>query len=263
MNEASLDIMSFMPLWLIFIITVVAIFTALMTGYYQGCRAADAAGAKESAPPIGSVVGAMMGLLAFLLALTFNSSSSRFETRKQLLVDDVNAINNTYHRADFLFEADRIQTKEVLREYVDLYISMDEDPTRFESLVARSLQIHSELWAIASKYAQNPQVSNTVSGGFATAVDQMRAVHTKRLVYALHYRIHPTIWIALFGVGLLSLGALGFLFGITGGKRYKVCISLAVCFGTILILIMDLERPVEGTIRIDTVPLQVLRAQME
>ena len=63
---------------------------------------------------------------------------------------------------------------------------------------------------------------------------------------------------ALFGVGILSLGALGFQFSISGGTRYQVRFLLAVCFGAILLLIVDFERPVEGNIRVDPLPLKIL-----
>ena len=70
--------------------------------------------------PIGSVVGGTLGLLAFLLASTFGMAASRFDTRRQLLLDEVNAIGTCYLRADLVTQPERVEIRKRLREYVHL-----------------------------------------------------------------------------------------------------------------------------------------------
>ncbi|MCK7520215.1 MAG: hypothetical protein MZV64_22250 [Ignavibacteriales bacterium] len=53
----------------------------------------------------------MLGLLAFILAFTFGAATSRFDDKKQLLLDEVNAIGTTFLRADFLAESERADAK--------------------------------------------------------------------------------------------------------------------------------------------------------
>lgn len=47
----------------------------------------------------GAMVGAVLGLLSFLLAFTFNSASARHEARKALVIEETNAIEQTWLRA--------------------------------------------------------------------------------------------------------------------------------------------------------------------
>jgi hypothetical protein len=63
------------------------------------------------------MVGATLGLLAFILAFTFGLAAARFDTRRQLLLDEANAIGTTYLRAGMLPERGQ-QVRDLLRHYV-------------------------------------------------------------------------------------------------------------------------------------------------
>src|SRR5438876_10839801 len=52
--------------------------------------------------PGGTMVGATLGLLAFILAFTFGLAATRFDTRRQVLLDEANASGTTYLRAVML-----------------------------------------------------------------------------------------------------------------------------------------------------------------
>ena len=60
----------------------------------------------------------VMGLLALLLAFTFSMSVTRYETRKLLLVDEVNAIGTTYLRSQMLPEPYRSEVAKLVGDYV-------------------------------------------------------------------------------------------------------------------------------------------------
>jgi hypothetical protein len=57
---------------------------------------------KESDAPLRSLVAAVLGLLAFVLAFTFGMTASRFDTHRQLVLQEANAIGTTYLRASLL-----------------------------------------------------------------------------------------------------------------------------------------------------------------
>ena len=67
-------------------------------------------------------VGTTIGLLAFLLAFTFGMAASRYDTRKQLVLQEADAIGTTYLRADFLQEPQRSNIRNLLREYAALRV---------------------------------------------------------------------------------------------------------------------------------------------
>src|SRR5262245_56224072 len=100
-----------LPLWGQFLITVAVVLLSVEGGYRLGryrCRRPD----PEKESSVGSMVGGTLGLLAFLLAFTFGLAASRFDARRLVLLDEVNAIGKAYLRADFLPEPRRKQVRD-------------------------------------------------------------------------------------------------------------------------------------------------------
>src|SRR5262245_53169233 len=108
----------YLPLWGVFIATVGMVLISVAVGYGVG-RYEDRRSCNEHEPAIGAIVGATLGLLAFLLAFTFGVAASRFDVRKQLVLDDANAIGTSYLRAKLLSAPYATETQKLLREYVD------------------------------------------------------------------------------------------------------------------------------------------------
>jgi hypothetical protein len=71
--------------------------------------------------PVGEMVASTLGLLAFILAFTFGLAASRFDAKRQLLVDEANAVGTTYLRAEMLPER-RDEIRALLRDYVEVRI---------------------------------------------------------------------------------------------------------------------------------------------
>ncbi|NBW11151.1 MAG: hypothetical protein EBR82_24285, partial [Caulobacteraceae bacterium] len=55
----------------------------------------------------GFLVGALFGLLAFVIGLTFSIAVERYEVRRGLVVEEANAISAAYYRADLFDEPER------------------------------------------------------------------------------------------------------------------------------------------------------------
>src|SRR6478736_1341916 len=106
-----------LPLWGLFLTIVVLVLAAIEGGYRLGSYRHRQEG-REKEAPVGAMVGATLGLLAFMLAFTFGMAASRFDTRKQLVLDEANAIGTTYLRAAMLPEK-RDEVRDLLRSYVD------------------------------------------------------------------------------------------------------------------------------------------------
>jgi hypothetical protein len=81
---------------------------------------------------LGAVQAAVFGLLGLLLAFTFSGAASRFDARRQLVVEEANAIGTTYHRLDLLPPEQRQNLQQGMRDYVDarlaLYQAMGFEP---------------------------------------------------------------------------------------------------------------------------------------
>ena len=93
MNENQL--FELIPLWVIYCCSVAIVMFCVKVGMWIIRFHKESLG-HEQDQPVGAVVGATLGLLAF----TFGIAESRFEARK-LLLKEVNAIGTTFLRAGF------------------------------------------------------------------------------------------------------------------------------------------------------------------
>jgi hypothetical protein len=75
--------------------------------------------------------------LGFLLAFVTNIAIGNFNQRRQLVVIEANAIGTIYLRAGYLADPYRLESRELLREYVNLRIKAL-DPAAMESSIVRS-----------------------------------------------------------------------------------------------------------------------------
>src|SRR5262245_37022026 len=73
---------------------------------------------------IGAVDGAVFALLGLLIAFTFSGASSRFDTRRQLIVEETNDIGTAYLRLDLLPANAQPALRESFRRYLDARIEV-------------------------------------------------------------------------------------------------------------------------------------------
>ena len=102
----NFHLFQFLPLWITFVIIVVTVLS-IWLGVYLARRRKRPAKSDEEEGPICTVVSATLGLLAFILAFTFGITASRFDTRRQLLLEEVTAIETTALRAELIPEPHR------------------------------------------------------------------------------------------------------------------------------------------------------------
>src|ERR1044072_8017353 len=91
------------PLWTLLPITITIALISVELGFrvarYRKKRTVD-----EPEAPSAGLMGATLGLLAFMLAFTFGLAGTRFEARRQLVQSEANAISTAYLRTDMLPE---------------------------------------------------------------------------------------------------------------------------------------------------------------
>ena len=115
-------------LWM-FLLPLLAILLPVWLGQLYG-RYAKKKLDEIKEGPIGSVVGATLGLFAFMLAFTFQIVGNRFDTRRELLLQEVSTIRTTYLNAGLVPEPIRSQARKLLVHYVDIRVGMIRDPCR-------------------------------------------------------------------------------------------------------------------------------------
>jgi hypothetical protein len=147
-NNALIDAL---PLWALFILIMLIVLLSVEFGYRLG-KYRRSHHEMEKEAPLGTLVGATLGLLAFILAFTFGLAASRFDNRKQLLLDEANAIGTTYLRAGLLPERGQ-QVRDLLRDYVAARLEAVQ-PSKLAQGIRQSEDIQKKVWSEAEALGQ-------------------------------------------------------------------------------------------------------------
>ena len=235
-----------LPLWALFIVILLVVLLSVEFGYRLG-KYRRSRHEQEKEAPLGTMVGATLGLLAFILAFTFGLAAARFDARRQALLDEANAIGTTYLRAGMLPERGE-QIRGLLRDYVGIRLEAVQSDNVTEA-IGRSEDIQQKMWTEAETVGQkNP--NSIVVGLFVQSLNQMIDLHAVRMQAGLRSRIPGAIWLGLFAVAASSLATMGYHAGLSGTRRSLATLAVAVTFSVVIELIADLDRPQEGVLRV-------------
>src|SRR5215471_6073745 len=247
-----------LPLSALFIVILLVVLLSVECGYRLG-KYRRGQREEEKEAPVGTMVGATLGLLAFILAFTFGLAAGRFDTRRQVLLDEANAIGTTYLRAGMLPERGE-QIRALLRDYVGVRLDAAQSGNVAEG-IRRSEEIQQKVWTEAEAVG-NENPDSIVVGLFVQSLNQMIDLHAERMQAALRSRIPGAIWLGLFAVAALSLAAMGYHAGLSGTRRSLAILAVAVTFSVVIELIADLDRPQEGVLRVSQQALLELQRSM-
>jgi hypothetical protein len=226
----------------------------LMAAYELGYRWARQVGehitsAQES--HIAVVLGAVLGLMAFLLGFTFNIAEAQFEQRRQLVLQEANAIGTAFLRARYLPSPEAGRVQGMLREYVALRVAdqdMDERD-KMEAGLRRTSELQAALWeqAVAVERGQPESVG---MGLFVASLNEVIDLHTSRVTTVFHYRLPLVMVVTVFLVSLLAIGFAGYGAGLVGRRTLVAPLVLVLGVSLIFTLILELDRPSQRLFRV-------------
>jgi hypothetical protein len=247
------------PLWMLLPLTVLVVGLALEGGYRLGrhrLRQPD----PESSSTVGGIVAASTGLLGLMVAFTFGLAAARFETRRQLVLDEANAIGTAYLRASLLPDPHSGEIRRLLREYVAVRLDAVQGDD-WDRALSASVELQDRLWKEATAVVQ--QDRSAITAIFVDSLNTVIDLHSSRVQAGLRSRIPGSIWSTLFGLALLSMVGMGYHVGLSDRRRTWTAVCLAVTFSATLVLIVDLDRPREGTLMVNQQAMTDLAESME
>ncbi len=214
----------------------------------------------EKEGPTSMLVGSLLALMAFLLAVTMGMASDRFDTRRGLVLDEANAIGTTYLRAGYLPAPYAADSRELLREYVPLRVNTP-DRAQLQANFTRSTEIQNELWAKAEELARATPDS-VVLGLYIDSLNQMIDLHETRATAIIYARVPETVVILLIVGAALTMGMVGYSAGLTRRRSLLSAAVLVVVLAAVLTLVVDLDRPRDGFLQVSQQPLLDLIDQL-
>ncbi len=235
------------PLWELFIATFAVTFLVFEGGVLLGQKHRQLS-EQEDRSPIGSIVAATLGLLAFLLAFTFGIAAAKFEERRALVLEEANAIETTYLRAAYLEDPYSTRIQNLLKEYVSNRLDALK-PGQLAQGLQHSQELQDQLWSEATILAKK-HPDSVVAGLFIQSLNNVIDLHSKRLNVGLYIRIPFIIWGSLYFVLLLAIISLGYQFGLSHTRFRAITMLIILTFTSVILLIADLDRPQEGFIKV-------------
>jgi hypothetical protein len=244
--------------WLIALVMLAVLVVASEIGYRAGSRKR---GMPESDRSLMSGTGAaMLGLLGLLLGFTLAMAIGRWDERRDIIVNESNAISTLSLRAGFLEEPLRDELRETLHEYTDARIVLGgnrDDLEKWRAARAKSEMLHAQIWS-ANERANTTELSPAVMSSLIAAANEVIDIHELRVASIENY-LPVSLLLLLLGVAAVAISFLAWSFGAGSHGSRKAILMLGLLIAAVLLLIMDLNRPQRGMIGVGVETLE--RAQ--
>lgn len=224
---------------------------SIETGYRMGKRRLRKYPESKSEGS-GAVESSVFAILGLILAFTFTGTLSRYEHRVKLVLQEANAIGTAYLRLDLLQKDAQDKLRPLYREYVQSRINVFEyykNGQLSNSYFRQSLKLQGQIWEIANTSVlvdKNPGIITLV----LSSTNDMIDIANERLQAT---RTHPPIivYILLFTLALASAFLVGQDMSVNEKRPLFYMVIFCVIISGITYIILDLENPRLGVVRID------------
>jgi len=210
-----------------------------------------------------AIEGSLLGLLALLLGFSFGMGQTRYDARRLLVVREANAIGTSHLRAAALPDPARSEIRALLEAYVDsrLAIVRTRGDAAMQSKIAESERLQREVWSRAAALASaDPQ--SLPASLLMQSLNEMIDLHALRLDAARNH-IPPAVLAALIVVAIAAMGWVGCGIGTTGRRGLPTMLMLSVLITFVITIIVDLDQPRSGFIRISQAALLDLQRALK
>ena len=249
----------FLPIWAVTIGFIVLGLIAYQLGYLGGDWWQRRTPGEDEGPT-GVLVGSLLALMAFLLAVAMGMADDRFDTRRGLVLEQANSIGTTYLRAGYLPAPGNEDMRELLREYAPLMVATS-DLAVVEAHHAQALELERQMWSIIENIVIETGGSD-VQSTFIESLNDTIDLHESRWVAGIYARVPPTVGLLLIGGSILAIGMLGYGAGLTQKRSVISAVVTIVAFAAVITLVIDLDRPRDGFITVSQQPLFDVISQM-
>jgi hypothetical protein len=240
---------------IIFLIFLALLLAATEIGFRLG-RKSEAKTPDRTKPLVSTIEAAILAVLGLLLGFTMSMAVTRFEARKQLVLDEANVIGNSCLRTELLPAPEGTEIASILREYINVrvqYGNTGNDPARFDSLCKQTIRLQDEFWKRAVAYGQK-NTNQVAASLLLQSLNQSIDLESARRM-ALQNHVPESVIYVNGLVGILAAVLVGYTFGLNGQRQiFSMCV-LALAITLVLALIIDLDQPRSGLIRVSQQPI--------
>jgi hypothetical protein len=226
---------------------VAVLLGAVEVGYRRGLRTRPD---EQLVSHATSWEAALLGLLALLIGFTFAMAVTRFDNRRDLIVEEANAIESVALRARYLELPARDQVAALLPSYVDARIrSYSAGASRGQTEVAyqQSEALLHQIWGVVVTVVRAHPDSESVAAFVESGDDMVKAENRRRA--ALDNHVPLPVFAVLLIVAATGMAATGYSCGLHRRRLPLGMVLLPVLIVLVIVLVFDLDYPRAGVIR--------------
>ncbi len=234
-------------------VIALVLFLAMMLSTWFGFRIGNYLHNRQKAKDIGSESASLTGLLFFLLAFTFGMSGSRYDTRRQVVIEEANDIGTAILRTDLYPAPERQLFRNDFKDYVEARISYYEAGSNLQKISqsdSLSQVISAKIWKRAAELSHDP-ANLAATQQMIPAINAMIDITTTRLA-GERARVPESILYMLFVIAIVSAFYGGYSAGRKGVVDWLVEAGFCMLVAAVVLFTLDLDRPRRGMINLDT-----------
>ena len=206
---------------------------------------------------VSGIGAAMLGILGVLLGFTLSMAIARWDARREVIIEESNAIGTLWLRAGLLEETLREELRGALGDYTDTRIALGGSRGDLDALREAQIEgvaLHTKIWSVVQR-ADQPGTSPAILSTLITAANELIDLHELRVASIENYL--PAFLILLLpGVTAVAVAALAWSFGTTTERRRTPILLLTLLICAVIMLIMDVNRPQRGGIGVGVATLE-------
>lgn len=206
--------------------------------------------AKEGG--VNSLLSALFGLSAFILAFTFGMSASRYSNVRDIIVEEANDMGTALLRSDLYSDSVRNEFRHDFKKYIDArlaYYNNIADTALFNKAKKDAENAGNALWSRAMQQSKLPNML-IPSSQMIPALNSMFDIATT-IEVTLYARVPDLIVYMLFILALVTSFIAGFASPAIRRKDWIIITMFALLSSMITYVTLDLSRPMRGIIKAD------------
>jgi len=199
---------------------------------------------------VNSLLSAVFGLSAFVLAFAFGMSAARYTNVREIIVEEANDIGTALLRSDLYSDSLRDAFRADFKKYIEARLSYYDNVTDtglFNKAKKDAADAATALWSRATQQSKLPNML-VPSNNMIPALNTMFDISTT-IEMTLYARVPDLIVYMLFILALITSFVGGFTSPAIRPKDWIIITMFSLLSAMVIYVTLDLSRPMRGIIK--------------
>lgn len=237
--------------YLLFTLVLIVILPmASELGYKLG-RRKRASGDETAKSHATTWQAAVLALAGLLIGFTFAMAAAKYDARKQIMIDESNAIGTTILRTRVLDEPQGEELRGLLRQYVDARLALVDagaDRRQIDESLRASDRLEERIWSRVAA-AGHAEPHSIPTGLLMQSANEMIDVAAKHL-FSLENPVPPTVFLVVILVSAIAMVSIGYTCGLSGTRLAFGMLVMPLLLASVIALVFDIAHPRLGIVRV-------------